>query len=122
MKSMVDKVGVEKASRTPASSGVPTLSQSGWIANPGAKEDVKFPYREAVGALVWMTTMIQSDIAAQYVLWPGSTLDWRIKKALLKIIYYLFTRRESGGSRMVSRAMNSAWRRPRAQTFWSLPG
>ena len=29
VKSMVEKVGVEKASRTPASSGVPTLSQSG---------------------------------------------------------------------------------------------
>ena len=39
MKSMVEKFGVENASRTPASSGVPTLSQSGLAANPGRGEN-----------------------------------------------------------------------------------
>ena len=53
VKSMVEKFGVKKASRVPASSGVPTLSKADKPQTPEEKKDMlKFPYREAVGALM----------------------------------------------------------------------
>ena len=68
MKSMVEKFGVE-TSRTPGSSRVPTLSKPDRSQTPEEKDDLsKFPYREAVGALMWTTTMARPDIASRYAL------------------------------------------------------
>ena len=49
LKSMVEKFGVEKASKTPASSGVPTLSPSGSAAS--SEEGGRY-VEEAVGVLM----------------------------------------------------------------------
>ena len=55
---------------------------------------MKFPYREAVGALVQTVTMIQPDIAcavrAVARFYPGLAH----KKALLKVMFYLFRTKE----------------------------
>ena len=58
VKSMVEKCGVMKPSRLPASSGVPTLSQA------DEPQTLKFPCREAVGSLMWVATMTRPDIAS----------------------------------------------------------
>ena len=44
--------------------GVPTLSKADKPKTPEEEEDMsKFPYREVVGALMWMKTMARPDIA-----------------------------------------------------------
>ena len=44
--------------------GVPTLSPSGRAATPEEEKYMsKFPYQEAVGALMWTTTMTRPDTA-----------------------------------------------------------
>ena len=64
VKSMVEKFGVEKASRTPAYSRVPALSKRTSRKLQRRKGDMlKFPYREAIGALMWTETTIRPDIA-----------------------------------------------------------
>ena len=53
VESMVKRFDVKKATKIPAASGVPTLSKADEPRNPEEKEYVrKFPYREAVGALM----------------------------------------------------------------------
>ena len=53
VESMVKRFDVKKATRIPAASGVPTLSKADEPRNPEEKEEMrKFPYREAVGALM----------------------------------------------------------------------
>ena len=50
VESMVERFGVKKTSRVPASSGVPTLSKVDEPQTPAEKKYMlKFPYREAVG-------------------------------------------------------------------------
>ena len=64
VKSTVGKFGVEEARGTPASSGMPTLSLSGWAANfRGGGRYVEFPVPETVWALMWTATMTRPDIA-----------------------------------------------------------
>ena len=60
----MEKFGVKKASRMPASSGVPTLSKADESRTPEKKCMLKFPYREAVGALMWVATMTRPYIAS----------------------------------------------------------
>ena len=65
MKSVVEKFGVEKAGRTPASlGGVNPFLQ---VNEPQTPEEEKsmleFPYREALAALMWTTTITRPDIA-----------------------------------------------------------
>ncbi|CAM9166761.1 unnamed protein product [Ascophyllum nodosum] len=63
-KLMVEKVGVEKASRISASSAVPTLLKADEPQTPEEKEEMsKFPYREAVGAHMWTATTTRLNIA-----------------------------------------------------------
>ncbi|CAM9274331.1 unnamed protein product [Ascophyllum nodosum] len=63
VKSMVEKFGVKKVSRVSASSGMPTLSYADELQNPEEEKCVlKFPYQEAVGALMWSTTMARPGI------------------------------------------------------------
>ena len=83
VKSIVQTLGVEKASRVLASSGVPTLPKSDESKTTEYERDMsKLSYRKALGALLWTATMTRSDIACVVRAGPGSvkTLDWRIKR------------------------------------------
>ena len=74
VRSVVEKFGVGKARRMPASLGVPIFLQVGEPPTPEEGEDMfKLPSQEAVWALMWMTAMTRPD---RYALWPGfGTLD-----------------------------------------------
>ena len=64
VESTVRRFHVKKATKIPAASGVPTLSKADEPQNPEEKEEMRmFPYRQAMGALMWTTTMIRPDIA-----------------------------------------------------------
>ena len=64
VESMVKRFHVKKATKIPAASGVLTLSKADEPRNPEEKKETKkFPYREAVGALMWTATMTRPDIA-----------------------------------------------------------
>ena len=53
VESMVKRFDVKKATKIPAASGVPTLSKADESRNQEEKNEMtKFPYREAVGALM----------------------------------------------------------------------
>ena len=99
MESMVKRFDVNKATKMPAASGVPTLSKADEPRNPEEKEEMKkFPYREAVGALKSTATMIRPDIActvravARICENPGPAH----KKAVMKILQYLLQTKEWG--------------------------
>ena len=92
VESMVKWVDVKKATKIPAAPGVPTLSKADEPRNPEEKEDIrKYPYREAVGVLLWTTTMTRPDIAcavravARFFEHRGPAH----KKAVMKILHYL---------------------------------
>ena len=58
LKSMVEKFDVEKASRVPVSSGVPTLSKANEPQIPEEKEEMsKLSCQETVGVLMLTATM-----------------------------------------------------------------
>ena len=83
MKPMVEKFGVEKTSRTPASSGVSIVSQSGSTANPGGGgRYVEFTVPGGSGGIHVDGNDDTAGHCVRYVLWPGSgkILDWRITK------------------------------------------
>ena len=64
VESMVKRFDAKKATKIPAASGVPTLSKADEPRDPEEKEKMrKFPYREAVGALMWTATITRPDIA-----------------------------------------------------------
>ena len=99
VESMVKRFDVKKTSKIPAASGVPTLSKADEPRNPEEKEGMrKFPYREAVGALMWTATMTRPDIACAVRAvarfcenpWPAH------KKAVMKIFQYLLHTKEWG--------------------------
>ena len=74
---------------------------------------LKFPYREAVGVLMWTATMTWPDIACTVRAVVRFWKPWT--GALLKDGDVGHT--SSGGSRSVNRAVDSAWRRPRLEFF-----
>ena len=89
---MVKRFDVKKATKIPAPSGATTLSKADEQRNPEGKEEIrKFPYREAVGALMWTATMTRPDNAcavravARFCENPGPPH----KKAVMKILQYL---------------------------------
>ena len=99
VESMVKRFDVKKTTQIPAASGMPTLSEADEPRNPEEKEDMrKFPYREAVGALMWTATMTRPDIAcavralAKFCENPGPAH----KKAVMKIFRYLLHTKEWG--------------------------
>ncbi|CAN0376942.1 unnamed protein product [Ascophyllum nodosum] len=99
VESMVKRFDVKKATKIPIASGVPTLSKADEPRNPEEKEEMrKFPYREAVGALMWTATMTRPDIAcavrtvARFCENPGPMH----KKAVMKILQYLLHTKEWG--------------------------
>ena len=99
VESMVIRFGVKKAVRTPAGSGVPTLSKADEPQNPEEKEDTrKLPYREAAGALMWTATMTRPDItcAVRAVARFCENPRPAHKKAVMKILQYLFHTKEWG--------------------------
>ena len=97
MESMVKSFDVKRATKIPAASGVPTLSKADEPRNPEEKGEMrKFPYREAVGALMWTATMTRPDIACavravtRFCKNPGPAH----KKAVMKILQYLLHTKE----------------------------
>ena len=99
VESMVKRFDVKKATKIPAASGVPTLSKADEPRNPEEKEGMrKFPYREAVGALMWTAMVTRPDIAcavravARFWEDPGPAH----KKAVMKILQYLLHTKEWG--------------------------
>ena len=94
---MVKRFDVKKVTEVPAASRVPTLSKADERRNLEEKEEMrKFPYREAVGALMWTATMTRPDIAcavravARFCENPGPAH----KKAVMKILQYLLRTKE----------------------------
>ena len=92
VESTVKRFDVNKATKIPAASGVPTLSKADELRNPEGKEEMrKFPYREAVGVLMWTATMTRPHIAcavravARFCENPGPAH----KKGVMKILQYL---------------------------------
>ena len=99
VESMVKSFDVKKTTKIPAASGVPTLSKADEPRNPKEKEEItKFPYREAVRALMWTATMTRPHIAcavravARFCENPGPTH----KKTAMKIFQYLLHTKEWG--------------------------
>ena len=100
VESMVKRFEVKKASKILAASGVPTLSKADEPRNPEEGEGMrKFPYQEAVGALMWTATMTRPDITcavravARFCENPGPAHN---KKAVIKIFQYLLHTKEWG--------------------------
>ena len=98
VESMVKRFDVNKATKIPAASGVPTLSKANEPRNPEEEREKmsKFPYREAVGALMWTATMTRPDVAcavravARFCENPGPAHE----KAVMKILQYLLHTKE----------------------------
>ena len=64
VKSMVEKIDVEKESRIPASSGMPTLSKADEPQTPEKRVEVsKFQYWKTGEVLMWTATMTRPEIA-----------------------------------------------------------
>ena len=99
MESKVKRFDVKKATKIPATSGVPTLSKADEPRNPEEKEEMrKFSYQEAVGALMWTATMTRLDIscAVRAVARFCESLGPAHKKAVMKILQYLLHTKELG--------------------------
>ena len=97
--STVKRFDVKKATKIPSASGVPTLSKANEPRNQEDKEEMRtFPYREAVGVLMWTATMTRPDIAcavrakARFCENPGPAH----KKVVMKILQYLLYTKEWG--------------------------
>ena len=117
VESMVKGFGVKKATKIPAASGMPTLSKADEPRNPEEKEKMRnFPYREAVGALMWTATMTRPAIAcavraaARFCEKPGPAH----MKAVMKILQYLLRTKEWGIT-YSRQAVDSAWKHARTQ-------
>ena len=96
---MVRRFDIKKTTKIPAASGVPTLSKAHEPRNPEEKEEMrKYPYREAVGALMCTATVTRPDIAcavsavARFCKNPGPAH----KKAVMRIFQYLLHTKEWG--------------------------
>ena len=92
VESMVKRSDVKKVTKIPTASGVPTFSKADESRNPEEKEKRrKFPYREAVGAVMWTATMTRPNMActvravARFCENPGPAH----KKAVMKILQSL---------------------------------
>ena len=88
-----------KTAIVPATAGVKPLSTENGPKTPEEKEKMaKIPYREAVGALMWASTMTRPDISnavrtvAKFCEDPG-VAHW---KAVVKILQYVRRMPEKG--------------------------
>ena len=99
VESMVKRFDIKKTTKIQAASGVPTLSKADEPRNPMEKEEMrKFPYREAVRALMWTATMTRPDIACavRAVVRFCENPEPAHKKAVMKIFQYLIHTKEWG--------------------------
>ena len=69
VKSVMETFGVQKASRVPASLEVPILSKADEPQTQEKENMLKFPYRDAIGRLMWTSTMTRPDIVGSVKLW-----------------------------------------------------
>ncbi|CAM9414988.1 unnamed protein product, partial [Ascophyllum nodosum] len=99
VESVLKRFDVKEATKIPAASGMPTVSKADEPRNPREKEEMrKFPYREAVGALMWTVTMTRPDIACavRAVARFCENAGPAHKKAVMKILQYLLHTKEWG--------------------------
>ena len=92
VKSIVEKLGAEKASWIPSSSGVAVLSNASGLQTPVEKEEMsKFPHRDAVGTLMSTLTKTRPDIpcVVRAVVWFCNNPGLMHKKAMLKVMQHL---------------------------------
>ena len=118
VESMVKRFDDKKATNIPAASGVPTLSKADERRNPDEMEEIrKFPYREAVGALMCTATMTRSDIAcavravARFCENPGPAHKEAVRWKSCSISF----KPKNGGLRTVDRAVDFAWKHTRTR-------
>ena len=64
-RTITDRFGIDKTAMVPVMEGVKPLSKEHCPKKPQEKEEMtKIPYRKAVGALMWTSTMIRPDISS----------------------------------------------------------
>ena len=64
MKIVAERFGIDKTSVIPAAAGTKPLSKADGPQTEAEIEEMRgVPYREAVGALIWVATMTRPDLA-----------------------------------------------------------
>ena len=98
-RTITERLGIDKTAMAPATAGLKALSKGHGPKTPSEKKLMtKIPYREAVGALMWTSTMGRPDISrtvhtvAKFFESPGMA-HW---KAIVKILQYVRRTPERG--------------------------
>ena len=122
VKSVMETFGVQKASRAPASSEVPTRSKADEPQTQEKYNMLKIPYRDAIGRLMWTATMTRPDIEGVVRTVAGFVKLWTVAQrggVEGRTIPAPHERMENQ-SCTGSSAVDSEWRRHGLE-LWSLP-